>query len=158
MGGQNAFLPRRCFAAAKNKPPRSGARSVAFLVFFWASSGFFYFFGGISVVRMFLWTCGLVGLWACGGPVVGLWWACGGPVVGLWACGLVGLWACGPVGLCCCGASWLLVALLLSWRLLAARFSCVFMGPSAFPASFWYFLAIPCGSRYYSDDFNFLFL
>ena len=99
--------------------------------------------------------------WACGGPVVGWWWACGGPVVGLlglWACGLVGLWACGPVGLCCCGASWLLVALLLSWPLLAARFSCVFMGPSAFPASFWYFLAIPCGSRYYSDDFNFLFL
>ena len=141
---------------------------------FWCFLGIeprFLLFGGIFVVRMFLWTCGLVGLWACGpavglrwacgGPVVGLWWACGGPVVGLlglWACGLVGLWACGPVGLCCCGASWLLVALLLSWRLLAARFSCVFMGPSAFPASFWYFLAIPCGSRYYSDDFNFLFL
>ena len=53
---------------------------------FWCFLGierFFLLFGGIFVVRMFLWTCGLVGLWACGGPVVGLWWACGGPAVGL---------------------------------------------------------------------------
>ena len=136
---------------------------------FWSFLGHraaFLLFGGIFVVRMFLWTCGLVGLWACG-PAVGLWWACGGLVVGLWwACGgLVGLWACGPVGLCCCGASWLLVALLLSWRLLAARgsswtfvFSCVFLGPSAFPDSSCFFLATPCGSRYYSDDLDFLIL
>mgnify|MGYP000408994402 CR=1 FL=1 len=104
---------------------------------------------------MGLWACGLVGMGV--GWLLGLG-CCGACLLGVGVCGLVGLWACGPVGLCCCGASWLLVALLLSWPLLAARFSCVFMGPSAFPASFWYFLAIPCGSRYYSDDFNFLFL
>ena len=50
---------------------------------FWCFLGierFFLLFGGIFVVRMFLWTCGLVGLCACG--PVGLRWACGGLVVG----------------------------------------------------------------------------
>ena len=74
---------------------------------FFGHRAVFLLFEGIFVVRMFLWTCGLVGLWACG-PAVGLWWACGGPVVGLWwACGgPVVLWGCGAVGLWACGGLW----------------------------------------------------
>ena len=102
-GRPKRFFTSPLLRSGKEQPPAERRAPCRVFGVFWASCRVFYF---LVVSLLFVCSFGLVVLWACCGPVVGLWWACGGLVVGLWwACGgpVVGLWACGPVGLWACG-------------------------------------------------------